>query len=103
MTKVTYVLPSGERVEIDNANENLMSTAVANGLPGIEGACGGVGSCGTCHVQVEPEWVDRVGAATQLECDMLDLDGLTNATSRLGCQVEITPELDGLVVRIPKA
>jgi len=100
MPKVFYILPSGETVVVERADGSLMSAAVDLGLAGIDGDCGGVGSCGTCHVSIEPEWADRVGPATEIEKDMLDLDAAATPTSRLGCQVELVPELDGLVVRV---
>ena len=68
----------------------------------IEGACEGAMACSTCHVIVEPEWFGRLEPATEDEEDMLDLAfGLTR-TSRLGCQIVITAELDGLTVRLPQ-
>jgi 2Fe-2S ferredoxin len=68
----------------------------------IEGACEGAMACSTCHVIVEPEWFGRFEPATEDEEDMLDLAfGLTR-TSRLGCQIVITAELDGLTVRLPQ-
>lgn len=67
----------------------------------IEGACEGAMACSTCHVIVEPDWFDRLDAASEDEEDMLDLAfGLTR-TSRLGCQIIISPDLDGLTVRLP--
>jgi ferredoxin len=68
----------------------------------MEGACGGSCACSTCHVIVEGEdYFDRISEASDDENDMLDLAfGLTE-TSRLGCQVEMSKELDGLVVKLP--
>ena len=100
MPKVTYILPDGQAVVIERAEGSLMSAAVDNNLTGIDGDCGGVGSCGTCHVCIDPAWADRVGPATNVEKDMLECDAAATTTSRLGCQVEITPDLDGLVVRV---
>jgi 2Fe-2S ferredoxin len=69
----------------------------------IEGACEGSLACSTCHVIVEPDWYDLLKDATEDEEDMLDLAfGLTQ-TSRLGCQIIMTEELDGLTVRLPSA
>jgi ferredoxin, 2Fe-2S len=67
----------------------------------IEGACEGSLACSTCHVIVDPDWYDLLKEATEDEEDMLDLAfGLTQ-TSRLGCQIIMTEELDGLIVRLP--
>ena len=67
----------------------------------IEGACEGSLACSTCHVIVEPEWFDALDEPTEDEEDMLDLAfGLTE-TSRLGCQIIVTEELDGITVTLP--
>jgi 2Fe-2S ferredoxin len=69
----------------------------------IEGACEGSLACSTCHVIIESDWYELLKDATEDEEDMLDLAfGLTK-TSRLGCQIVITEELDGLTVRLPSA
>jgi ferredoxin len=68
----------------------------------IECACSGIMACSTCHVVIDPEWIDRVGMPNEDEQDMLDLAYSPRKTSRLGCQVVITKDLDGLVVRLPK-
>ena len=103
MPKVTYVLASGDtRVVDSDVGETLMSAALRDGVPGIIGECGGNSSCATCHVWVRPAFQDRVGEPADLEDDLLDL-GVSDRRegSRLGCQVEITEELDGLVVGVP--
>ena len=69
----------------------------------IEGACEGSLACSTCHVIVEPEWYELLKDATEDEEDMLDLAFNLSKTSRLGCQIIITEELDGLAVRLPAA
>eukprot|EP00563_Minutocellus_polymorphus_P006784 CAMPEP_0181037674 /NCGR_PEP_ID=MMETSP1070-20121207/9530_1 /TAXON_ID=265543 /ORGANISM="Minutocellus polymorphus, Strain NH13" /LENGTH=311 /DNA_ID=CAMNT_0023115411 /DNA_START=32 /DNA_END=967 /DNA_ORIENTATION=+ len=68
----------------------------------IECACSGIMACSTCHVVIDPEWIDKVGLPNEDEQDMLDLAYSPRKTSRLGCQVVITNDLDGLVVRLPK-
>jgi ferredoxin, 2Fe-2S len=69
----------------------------------IEGACEGSLACSTCHVIVAPEWYGRLGEASEEEEDMLDLAFNLTRTSRLGCQIVITEELDGLTVQLPAA
>jgi 2Fe-2S ferredoxin len=101
--KVVYVSTEGdERVVNAAAGETVMSAAVRNGVPGIVGECGGNNSCATCHVWVREDFAGSVGLPGDLEDDLLDL-GVEErrATSRLGCQVMITDELDGLVVDVP--
>ena len=82
--------------------QRLLDVAWAAREP-LEGACEGVMACSTCHVIVDPEWYELLKDATEDEEDMLDLAfGLTQ-TSRLGCQIIMTEELDGLTVRLPQA
>ena len=100
MAHITYVTPDGQRVAVDATAGTLMTAAVQHGVDGIEGACGGVCSCGTCHVEIDTAWVDRVGPPHPAEADMLEVTDRVTPASRLGCQVPIRPELDGLVVRV---
>ena len=69
----------------------------------IEGACEGSLACSTCHVIVDPEWYELLKEASEDEEDMLDLAFNLSQTSRLGCQIIISEELDGLIVRLPAA
>lgn len=81
--------------------DNLLDIAQANDLE-MEGACGGSCACSTCHVIVtDGDMYDRMEEPDDDENDMLDLAfGLTE-TSRLGCQIKMSKEMDGLVVRLP--
>jgi 2Fe-2S ferredoxin len=103
VAKVIYVDTSGVERAVDAvAGESVMTTAVKNGVPGIIGECGGNNSCATCHVWVRDEFADVVGEPNDLEDDLLDMAvAERRSTSRLSCQVEVTPELDGLTVDIP--
>jgi ferredoxin, 2Fe-2S len=103
MPKMTFITPSGGRVEVDAPlGLSVLEIAHRNKVD-LEGACEGSLACSTCHVIVESEWYDMLSIATEDEEDMLDLAfGLTQ-TSRLGCQIIMTEELDGLVVRLPAA
>ena len=101
MVKMTFITPDEKRVEIE-APEGLsiMEIAHQNDID-LEGACEGSLACSTCHVIVDQEWFDKLEEASEDEEDMLDLAfGLTR-TSRLGCQIIMGPELDGIVVRLP--
>ena len=100
MATVTFVTSSGDEISISDAVGSLMEIATSNGIDGIEGACGGVCACCTCHVMVRPEWREKVGSAEDAEQDMLDEEDGTGERSRLGCQVEMTDALDGLVVDV---
>ena len=103
MPKMTFITSSGERVKVDApVGLSILEIAHRNKVD-LEGACEGSLACSTCHIIVEPEWYDLLSTATEDEEDMLDLAfGLTQ-TSRLGCQIIMTEELDGLVVRLPAA
>ena len=101
MPKVIFELPAGERREIDaELGKSLLVTAQQNDID-IEGACEGVMACSTCHLIVSEDWFKKLPDASEEEEDMLDLAyGLTK-TSRLGCQITVTEDLDGLVLRVP--
>ena len=106
MPKVTYLQPDGSAQEIDaEENWSLMQIAVEHKIKGIEGACGGSMACATCHVYIHPDWEDRVTAAdneqSEEEEDMLDMAFDVRDNSRLGCQVKVTNDLDGLIVALP--
>ena len=103
MPKMTFVDPDGTRHEVDApVGLSVLEIAHKNGID-LEGACEGSLACSTCHVIVDHEDYERLKDATEDEEDMLDLAfGLTH-TSRLGCQIIITEELDGLTVTLPSA
>jgi 2Fe-2S ferredoxin len=103
MPKMTFINADGTRKEVDApVGLSVLEIAHRNGID-LEGACEGSLACSTCHVIVDPEDYDRLKDATEDEEDMLDLAfGLTH-TSRLGCQIIITEELDGLTVTLPSA
>ncbi len=101
MPKMTFIELDGNRREVEAPlGLSVLEIAHKNSLD-LEGACEGSLACSTCHVVIEPEWYDVLPDAAEDEEDMLDLAfGLTK-TSRLGCQIIMTEELDGLVVRLP--
>ena len=101
MPRMTFIKTDGTRVEVDAPiGLSVLEIAHRNNLD-LEGACEGSLACSTCHVIVDPEWYETLQEATEDEEDMLDLAfGLTR-TSRLGCQIIITEELDGLTVSLP--
>ena len=103
MPKMTFIERDGTPREVD-APLGLSVLEIAHRHKvDIEGACEGSLACSTCHVIVDPDWYDLLKEATEDEEDMLDLAfGLTQ-TSRLGCQIIMTEELDGLTVRLPSA
>ena len=99
--KIEFVTATDEVVTAEaEPGDNLLRVAQAAGLP-LEGTCEGQMACSTCHVIVADEWFARLDAASEEEEDMLDLAAGVARTSRLSCQIDLTPELDGLKVRIP--
>lgn len=88
-------------VEVSPGN-SVMQAAVSNGVPGIDADCGGSCSCATCHVYVNEEWLPLVGEVNPTEDALLGLSTDRKDNSRLSCQIEVTEELDGLVVTTPE-
>jgi len=83
-------------------NEVLMLAAVNNGVSGIDADCGGQCACATCHVYIEAPWAAIVPSMDERENDMLGLTNERRDTSRLACQIVVTPELDGIEVHLPE-
>ena len=79
---------------------SVMENIRDNGFDELLALCGGCCSCATCHVHVDPDWIDKVGPPNRDEDDLLDTSDHRVATSRLSCQIEFRAELDGLRVRI---
>jgi len=102
MPKVTYIQPNGTEVTLDARDgDSVMETAVKNGVKGIVAECGGACACATCHVFVDPSFSAQVGEPGPLEDDMLDgAASDRQETSRLSCQIKMSADLDGLIVRI---
>jgi 2Fe-2S ferredoxin len=103
MPTVTFVERDGRHTTIDApAGLSLLDVAHAHGID-LEGACEGSMACSTCHVIVDPAWYGRLPAPRGEEEDVLDLVFHLAPTSRLGCQVRVTDDLEGLIVTVPAA
>ncbi|MEI8641219.1 2Fe-2S iron-sulfur cluster-binding protein [Pseudoalteromonas sp. Hal099] len=96
MAKVIFMTQSNGAIAVEGNGGSLMELAVANGVSGIDGDCGGVCSCATCHVYVAPEDFEKVGAVDEIESDMLELDDNVTEYSRLCCQIEVSDDIDGM-------
>ena len=102
MAKITFIQHNGSEQTVEGTpGMSVMETAVKNMVPGIDADCGGACACATCHVYVEPEWREKVGARNPMEEDMLDFAFDVRPESRLACQIKVSDALDGLVVRVP--
>lgn len=99
--KVTFIDPKGSLIPCEGeAGDNLLKLGQGAGLP-LEGTCEGQMACSTCHVIVAAEWFDKLAEPSEEEEDMLDFAAGARRTSRLSCQIDLTPELDGLTVHVP--
>ena len=102
MIHITYIDSKGVSRKVEaQEGATVMETALRNSVPEIEAECGGACACATCHVYVADEWSETVGKPSQMEEDMLDFAFDVRPTSRLSCQIKVTPALDGLVVTTP--
>ena len=104
MAKITYVEHDGTEHIIDvKPGQSVMEGAVKNNIPGIDADCGGACACATCHVYVDAAWQDKTGTKSAMEESMLDFAEGVEPNSRLSCQIKVSDELDGLVVRMPES
>lgn len=104
MPKVTFIQHDGKEqtIEVDEGL-TVMEAAVKNDIKGIDADCGGACACSTCHVYVHSDWVERLPEKDDMEVDMLDFAFEPDeATSRLTCQLTVTSDMDGLVLRVPE-
>ena len=103
MAKITYIEHNGKSHTIDVANGlTVMEGAIQNDIPGIDADCGGSMACATCHVYVKEEWFDKLVKKEDGEEDMLDMAYEPNKFSRLSCQLIVSNDLEGLVVKLPE-
>jgi ferredoxin, 2Fe-2S len=101
--KITYVEFNGTRHEIEvPVGTSVMQGAVNHLVPGIEGDCGGLCACGTCHVYIPEPYRGLTGTAEELEQGMLQFAFDVREESRLSCQILVTEAMEGLVVEMPK-
>ena len=102
MPKVRFILHNGtEHLVEGQVGTSIMQTAVDNMVPDIIGDCGGNCSCATCHGYVDSAWIGKLTPISENEASMLDGALRVHANSRLTCQIKLTQELDGIVVRLP--
>ena len=104
MSKVHYIAHDGAERTVEVATgESVMQGAISNGVAGIDADCGGQCACATCHVYVDDAWASKTGAPSEMEANMLAFVDAAQPNSRLSCQIKVTAELDGLVVRLPES
>lgn len=104
MVRVTYITADGEKTTVDSEEgDTVMRVAIANGIEGIVGECGGSMMCATCHCYVDDDWTEKSGPRHDGEEDLLECAASeVKENSRLSCQIRLTSDLDGLVVHLPE-
>ena len=104
MVKIRFIEHDGTEHVVDvKTGLSVMEGAVRNNIPGIDADCGGACACATCHVYVDPAWLDKTGDRSAMEESMLDFAEGVEENSRLSCQIKVSDALDGLVVRMPES
>ncbi|MBL4673418.1 MAG: 2Fe-2S iron-sulfur cluster binding domain-containing protein [Arenicella sp.] len=104
MPKITFINFEGNQHQVDaQLGQSLMEAAIQDDVDGIDADCGGACACATCHVYINHDWTAKVGKPEDLEAEMLDVAEGVEDNSRLACQIEITAELDGLIVTTPES
>lgn len=104
MTRIIFQNASDERIEIDAVDgTSVMQAAVSNGLDGIVAECGGSAMCATCHVYVDPAFMDRFPLPDAVEDEMLNSTAAERRhNSRLSCQLTVSAAIDGVVLLLPE-
>ena len=101
MPKIIYQTRDGSRHEVEvETGYSVMEGAINNNIEGIVAECGGACACATCHGYIDAAWVEKLTAMDDMEDSMLDAAFERKANSRLTCQIEVSDELDGLVVHV---
>jgi 2Fe-2S ferredoxin len=102
MARITYITPGGERheVEVDDGC-SVMEGAINNDIDGIVAECGGACACATCHSYIDEAWMDQLPEMDDMEDSMLDATtSERRSNSRLTCQIEVSDDIDGLIVHV---
>lgn len=103
MPRLTFVTLDGESHDIEaETGLSVMEAATRGGIEGILADCGGACACATCHIYVDPQWLDKLPPKSEVEADMLDCTDDPRPNSRLACQIPITAQLDGMILYVPE-
>ena len=103
MPKITYIEHGGsEHVVEVSSGLTVMEGARDNNIPGIDADCGGACACSTCHVYVDPTWIEKLPEKDDMEEDMLDFAFDVRDNSRLSCQIKLSDAINGLTVDLPE-
>jgi 2Fe-2S ferredoxin len=103
MAKITFIENNGTEHTVEGENGmSVMEVAVKNMVPGIDADCGGACACATCHVYLQGDWAEKWAERSEMEEDMLDFAFDVQDSSRLSCQIRVSDDIDGLVVKVPE-
>ena len=103
MPLIKFISHDGVEQDVHVASgTSVMHAAVDNGVSGILADCGGACSCATCHCYVDEAWQEKAGQADEVEAQMLDFVMDPQENSRLSCQIVVSDDLDGIVIRLPE-
>lgn len=101
MPKLIATTRKGETRTLDvDSGASLMETLRSHGIDDIAAICGGCASCATCHVYIDPAWLNRLPAPSDDENDLLESSSHRRPNSRLSCQIPFDAHLDGLVLNV---
>lgn len=100
MAKITFITQDDQTINAEGESGSVMELAVLNNVEGIDGDCGGVCSCATCHVHVAPEFMEVAGKPDEIEADMLEFQDNVSEYSRLSCQINISEAIDGIILKV---
>ena len=102
MAKITCITKDGKEHSFDAEDgTTVMEVAIKNSVEGIDADCGGACACATCHVYLQGDWAEKLKEREEMESDMLDFAHEVEESSRLCCQIKVSDEIDGLVVKVP--
>lgn len=104
MPQIKYIEWTGDEHDVEVPEGwSLMEGATKNDVPGIDAECMGGCACATCHVYLEPRWIEKLAAPSETEAALLEYAEGVKENSRLSCQIKVVAEMDGMVVRIPQS
>ena len=104
MPRIIFIEPGGSEKSVHaEVGQSVMEVAVQHGVRGIDADCGGACSCATCHGYVDEAWRHRVQEADSVELDMLDFAYQRSDGSRLTCQITVSNDMEGLLIRLPES
>ena len=103
MVAITYIQASGDEQAVEvPVGWTLMEGAVKNGVAGIVAECGGSCACGTCRVYLDRDWQQKLGGPSEIEDEIMDIFEDNRPGKRLSCQIKVTDDMDGMVLRLPE-